>query len=121
MKRILILVLLLAASGPATAAFYTTDYLKQLIDSCSALPETFEATPENFSRTKDCGLSTGYILGVYDALNIIADRSLCFPGTVQTEQVFAAVEKWMEKHPERLQESADKSVQAAIRETWSCR
>jgi len=120
MKRILILTVLLLASGQAGAAFYGTDYLKQLIDSCNSLPETFDVSQENITRVKDCGLSTRYILGIYDVLNVIADRSKCFPETVQSEQVLAVVENWIENHPEQWHQSADKSVHSAFSEAWSC-
>jgi len=120
MKQFLILTALLLASGQAGAAFYSTDYLKQLIDSCNSLPDTFDINGENFARIKDCGLSTGYILGVFDSLNVMADRSRCFPGTVQSEQVVTAVENWIQNHPERIQEPADKSINSAISEAWFC-
>jgi len=120
MKRFLIITALLLASGQAGAAFYSTAYLKQLADNCNALPETFEANKANFARVKDCGLSTGYILGVFDALKVTADRSRCLPGTVQSEQVVAAVENWIGKHPERHHQPADKSVNSAVSEAWGC-
>ena len=120
MKRFLIFTVLLLASGQASAAFYSTGYLKQLLDSCNALPETFEANRENFSHIKDCGLSTGYILGVYDALHVMADRSHCFPGTIQSEQVIEAVENWIRSNPDRGHEPADRTVNAALSETWRC-
>jgi hypothetical protein len=107
-------------SGQVSAAFYGTDYLKQLIDSCNSLPETFNADQASFARIKDCGLSTGYILGVFDSLNTIADRSLCFPGTVQSEQVVAAVENWIQNHPEQIHAPANNSVHSAFSEAWSC-
>jgi len=121
MKRTLIFTALLLAWGPASAAFYSTDYLRGLLDSCDALPETFEASPENFTRIKDCGLSTGYILGVFDALDVIADRSKCIPGTVQSEEVVDVVEKWLQNHPERTTGPADKTIESALSEAWSCR
>jgi hypothetical protein len=120
MKRFLIFTALLLASGQAGASFYSTDYLKQLLDSCDALPGTFEANKENFAHVKDCGLSTGYILGVFDNLNIMADRSRCLPHTVQSEQVVAAVEIWIRSNPDRGQEPADRSVNSAITEAWRC-
>lgn len=120
MKRILIVTLLLLASGPVSAAFYSTQYLEQLLENCSSLPATFDASAENFARVKDCGLSTGYILGVFDGLNVISDRSKCIPGTIQSEQVVAAVEKWILEHPERRPEAADKSVSSAFAEAWAC-
>lgn len=120
MKRILIVTLLLLASGPASAAFYSTEYLEQLLQNCSSLEETFDASSENFARVKDCGLSTGYILGVFDGLNVISDRSKCIPGTIQSEQVVAVVENWILKHPERRSEAADKSVRSAFAEAWAC-
>jgi hypothetical protein len=121
MKRFIIITALLLTTGQASAAFYGSDYLKQLIDSCNALPETFDATPENFARVKDCGLSTGYILGVFDSLNVLADRSMCFPEKVQSEQVFSTVETWMQNHPERMHQSANKSVRQALGDSWSCK
>ncbi|MFC1720262.1 Rap1a/Tai family immunity protein [Pseudomonadota bacterium] len=120
MKRFLILTALLLASGQADAAFYSTSYLKQLLDSCNALPGTFEANKENFSSIKDCGLSTGYILGVFDNLNVMADRSRCFPHSLKSEQVVAAVENWIRNNPDRGQEPADRSVNSAISEAWRC-
>jgi hypothetical protein len=120
MKRTLILTVLLLASEHASAAFYSTDYLKQLIDSCNSLPEVFDANQENISRVKDCGLSTGYIIGIYDALKVITDRSKCFSGTLQSEQVFTVVENWIQSHPDQGHESADKSVTSALSEAWSC-
>ncbi len=120
MKHTFILFALLLACSTANAAFYSTDYLKRLLDSCDALPETFEASPENFTRIKDCGLSTGYILGVFDALDVIADRSKCIPGTVQSEHVVGVVEKWLQNHPERTTGPADRAIESALSEAWSC-
>ena len=120
MKRVLILTGLLLASTQVSAAFYGTEYLKQLINSCNSLPDTFDANQENITRVKDCGLSTGYILGIFDALNVIADKSKCFPEAVQSEQVFSVVENWLQNHPEQWHESADKSVTFALSEAWSC-
>jgi hypothetical protein len=120
MKRFIIITALLLTTGQAGAAFYGSDYLKQLIDSCNALPETFDASAENFARVKDCGLSTGYILGVFDSLNVLADRSFCFPEKVQSGQVVATVENWMQNHPERMNQPADKSVRQALGDAWSC-
>jgi hypothetical protein len=120
MKRFLILTALLLASGPAGAAFYSTGYLKQLMDSCNALPETFEANKENFVSIKDCGLSTGYVLGVFDALNVMANSSRCFTRTIQSEQVVAAVENWIRNNPDRSHEPADRSVNSALSEAWRC-
>jgi len=120
MHRILILTLCLMASVQAGAAFYSTAYLKQLIDSCNSLPDTFDASPENFARVKDCGLSTGYILGIYDELDVVADRTKCIPGTLSTAQAITVVENWIQNHPERLQDSADKSVESALNDAWSC-
>jgi hypothetical protein len=120
MKRFLILAFLLLASGQAGAAFYSTTYLKQLLDSCHTLPETFEATKENFARIKDCGLSTGYILGVFDSLNVMADRSRCLPQTIQSEQVVTAVENWIGNNPDRGLDPADRSVNSAVSAAWRC-
>lgn len=120
MKRILVLTIMLLASGQASAAFYGTDYLKQLLDSCNLLTDPFDANQENFTRVKDCGLSTGYILGIWDARNVTSDRSKCFPATLPSEQVVAMVENWIKNHPERWQDSADKSVNSALSEAWSC-
>ena len=120
MKRFLILALLLLASGQAGAAFYSTGYLKPLLDSCNALPETFEANKENFARIKDCGLSTGYILGVFDSLKVMADRSRCVPQTVQSEQVVTAVENWIGNNPDSGLEPADRSVNSAVSAAWRC-
>lgn len=122
MKRILMLLLLLSLSVSTTAgaAFYDTEYLNRLIDSCNALPETFEANAENFARVKDCGLSTGYILGIYDALDVMADRSKCPPGTLQSAQAVEAVGNWIRNHPEQSKSPADKSVRLALEQTWSC-
>jgi len=120
MKRFIIITALLLTAAQANAAFYGSDYLKRLLDSCDALPETFDVSPENFDRVKDCGLSTGYILGVLDSLDALADRSMCFPGTVPSEQVVAAVDTWLKNHPERIHQAASKSVRQALVETWSC-
>ena len=120
MKQILFLTVILLASAPASAAFYSTDYLKQLIDSCNSLPDTFDANQENITRVKDCGLSTGYILGIFDELNVITDKSKCFPEALQSEQVFSVVENWLQNHPERRHESADKSVNSAFSAAWPC-
>ncbi len=120
MKQLLILTVLLLVSWQTNAAFYSTGYLGQLLDSCNALPDTFNADSENFARVKDCGLSTGYILGVFDSLNVIADRSRCFPEAVRSEQVIAAVDHWIQKHPGSDLEPADKSVNFALNETWRC-
>ena len=120
MKRILSVFLLILISVQASAAFYTTEYLKGLIDSCNAMPETFDATLENFARVKDCGLSTGYILGIYDESNVISDRSKCFPETLQSEDVVRVVEHWLQAHPESWQQPADRSVSSALGEGWLC-
>jgi hypothetical protein len=120
MKRYLLFTLFFLASGGVDAAFYSTEYLKGLIESCNSLPEIFDATPENFARIKDCGLSTGFILGVFDSLNAVSDRSLCLPGTIESEQVVATVGAWIQAHPERLQTGADDSVRAAVHEAWTC-
>lgn len=120
MQRLLMVALFLLVSGQAGAAFYSTEYLKKLMDNCSSLPETFEASSENFDRVKDCGLSTGYILGVFDSARLIADPSRCFPRTVESEQLVSAVYGWIRSHPERVHQPADKSVMAAINESWSC-
>jgi len=121
MKRVLLFTALLLAWGSANAAFYSTGYLRGLLNSCAALPGTFEASPENFTRIKDCGLSTGYILGVFDALDVIADRSKCIPETVQSEEVVVVVEKWLKNHPEQTTSPADKAIESAFNEAWSCR
>jgi len=120
MKRYLLFTLIFLASGGVDAAFYDTGYLKRLIESCNSLPETFDTTPENFARIKDCGLSTGFILGVFDSLNAVSDRSLCLPGTIKSEQVVATVGAWIQAHPEQLQTRADDSVRAAVFEAWAC-
>lgn len=120
MKRFLILAALLLTSGQASAIYYSSEYLQKLLDNCSSLPETFDASSENFDRVKDCGLSTGYILGVFDSLKLIADKSRCFPRTVESGQLVSAVYGWIQSHPERIHQAADKSVIAAINETWSC-
>lgn len=120
MKWIFLVVLLMLAPGTAGAAFYSTAYLKSLIDNCNSLPETFEANQESFTKTKDCGLSTGYILGIYDALNVMADSSRCFPATLSSSQAVTVVEQWISNHPESAHDSADNSVQAAMNEAWSC-
>jgi hypothetical protein len=120
MKRFIIVTALLLITAQANAAFYGSGYLKQLLDNCNALPQTFDASPENFDRVKDCGLSTGYILGVFDSLDALADRSMCFPGTVASEQVVDAVDTWLRNHPERIQQAASKSVRQALIENWSC-
>jgi len=120
MKRFIIITALLLTAVQADAAFYGSDYLKRLLDSCNALPEIFDASPKNFDRVKDCGLSTGYILGVFDSLDALADRSMCFPGTVPSEQVVAAVDTWLQNHPESINQAASKSVHQALVETWSC-
>lgn len=120
MKKPLILTVLLLASGPAAAAFYDTAYLGRLIENCNALPDTFDVTPENVSRIKDCGLSTGYILGVFDALRVISSRSMCLPGTVTSEHIVSEVDDWIAKHPERAGAPADQSVNSALIEAWTC-
>lgn len=120
MKKILLSAMLLVISAQASAAFYSTAYLKQLLDSCSALPETFDATPENFSRIKDCGLSTGYILAIYDASDVMADRTRCPPRTLQSEQAVAVVSTWINSHPDQWNASADQSVKSALGDVWSC-
>lgn len=120
MRNVFILTALMLAATPASAAFYSTQYLKQLMDSCNKLPETFEASTESFSRVKDCGLSTGYILGVVDALNIMADGSICLPRTLPSEQAVLAVDRWIQKNPERLPYPADQSVRSALADNWSC-
>jgi len=120
MKRILIVTALLLASGTACPAFYSTGYLAGLLESCGSLPETFEANQENITRVKDCGLSTGYILGIYDANNALSDRAKCFPSTLPSEQAVAAVENWIRQHPERSADPADQSVRTALDEAWTC-
>lgn len=121
MKRISIIALCLLAPAWANAAFYDTAYLGRLLGSCDALPETFEATAENFGRIKDCGLSTGYILGVYDTMHVMADRSLCLPSTLPTEQAVGVVDSWIRSHPERAGNPAEQSVRSALKEAWSCK
>lgn len=121
MQKILVLTLFLIVSGHAGAAYYDTQYLKQLLDSCDALAETFDANQENFSRIKDCGLSTGYILGVFDALDVMAERSKCLPDTLASEQAVGVVERWIREHPERAHGPADKAIEAALDEAWGCR
>jgi len=120
MKWILMLCLTFIISAPAGAAFYDTAYLKQLIESCNSLPETFDATAENFARVKDCGLSTGYILGIYDALDVMADRSKCLPATLPSEQAVVVVANWIRSHPETTGRPADETVRFAFGEAWSC-
>ena len=120
MKRISIIALCLLAPAWANAAFYDTAYLGRLLGSCDALPETFEATAENFERIKDCGLSTGYILSVYDTLHVMADRSLCLPSSLAAEQAVAVVDTWIRNHPERAGNPAEESVRSALQAAWSC-
>ncbi len=120
MKKILLSTLLLIVSAHASAAFYSTAYLMQLLDSCNALPETFDATAENISRIKDCGLSTGYILAIYDASNVMADRSKCPPRTLQSEQAVRVVGEWIKNHPEQWNASADHTIESALSDAWSC-
>jgi hypothetical protein len=119
-KRILLLAFLFLSPCLAGAAYYDTAYLKSLINNCNSLPETFDAKQENFVKIKDCGLSTGYILGIYDALNVMADSSKCLPATLPSAQAVAVVEKWINSHPEHAHDSADNSVRAAMNEAWSC-
>ena len=120
MKLILMLVALLLTSTPAAAEYYRTEYLKKLLDNCSALSESFDASTENFQRVKDCGLSSGYILGIFDSRNVISDRSKCFPSPLQSEEVIAVVETWLRNHPEQRHEPADESVMAAFKDAWRC-
>ena len=120
MKRILILAALLLSPAPGQAAYYSSDYLRGLLDNCNALPETFAATPESFASVKDCGLSTGYILGVVDALGLVNDRKLCFPRTIRSEELVAAVQRWIHGHPDQVNRPADEAVDAAVRSAWAC-
>jgi hypothetical protein len=120
MKWILFFSLSFLVVAPAGAAFYDTAYLKRLLDNCNSLPESFEASAENFDKIKDCGLSTGYILGIYDALNVMADRSRCPPATLQSEQAVAVVASWIRDHPEQMSKPADKSVRSALDAAWPC-
>jgi hypothetical protein len=120
MKIFLMITALLAISTPAAAEYYSTEYLKKLLDNCSALAEPFDASTENFHRVKDCGLSSGYILGIFDSHNVIADRSKCFPSPLQSEEVVATVETWLRKHPEQQNAPADESVMSAFRQSWPC-
>ena len=120
MRRILMLLLLMLASAELNASYYDTAYLKGLLDNCSALGDTFEANSENFVAVKDCGLSTGYILGVIDESGIINDRSLCFPRSVESEDIIVAVKGWIGQRPERMHEPAEESVVLAVRYAWAC-
>ena len=120
MKWIPIVALFLLTTLPAQAAFYDTAYLQRLLDRCEALPETFEANKDNFDRIKDCGLSTGYILGVYDTLHVMADRSLCLPATLPTAQAVSAVYTWVQNHPDQASSPAEQSIRSALKEAWSC-
>jgi hypothetical protein len=45
---------------------------------------------------------------------------MCFPEKVQSEQVVSTVETWMQDHPERMHQPANKSVRQALGDAWSC-
>jgi len=64
------------------------------------------------------GLSTGYIIGVADAM---ADTLVCMPSNVTVKQTKQVVYKFMKSHPESWNNAANHIVIAALTKAWPCK
>lgn len=66
----------------------------------------------------------GYVLGAFDELQYIqATRKTCFfkvPQHALAPQITDVVKLFLEKHPERRDDSAGSIVFAAVAEAWPC-
>jgi hypothetical protein len=60
----------------------------------------------------------GYIVGAADALS---QNTLCVPPEVDAPHLIDLATKYMEDHPQELQDSADLIVKRALRGTYACK
>jgi hypothetical protein len=63
-------------------------------------------------------LAAGYVIGVHDALS---GSLVCTPPDINQGEVLEQVLTFLNSHPDRLTESADRLVAAALAERWACR
>lgn len=106
-KPSLFVLILILFSSSAQAEFYSGSKLYGFLERDMRGASDFEA-----------GVSTGYVLGVYDSL---AGILVCSPEGVTVRQVKQIVFNYMQQHPESWDKSADFSVIAAVREVWPCK
>lgn len=66
----------------------------------------------------NAGLSTGYVIGVADAM---ADTLVCMPPNVTVKQTKQVVYKFMKAHPDSWNNAANRIVAAALKNTWPCK
>jgi hypothetical protein len=114
MKRALIAAVLVAcATSPAMAATGTDD-----VEGCR-----FAA---NGSKTSDydlvygAGLCTGIVEGLMWSLPVAANKLLCKPKGVTLEQSLKVLVKYMDDHPEELQERTEQLATSAFIKAWPC-
>jgi hypothetical protein len=63
-------------------------------------------------------LAAGYVIGVHDALS---GSLVCTPPDITQGEVIKQALTFLNSHEDRLTESADRLVAAALAERWACR
>ncbi len=105
-----------------------------LMDSAFALPYTGMDLSEKCNHDNDsprfepypAGLCDGYIAGVLDLTQAVLaitknKSSVCIPNGVTLGQVTKIVKKYLNNHPERLNEQAVELIAAALNEAFPCK
>ena len=95
----------------------------QLKEICASLDETTEKLVLN-ELPFNAGLCLGYITSYIDSwfFNVFftPNKTVCMPDNVSNKQIIAIVKKWLNDHPEKLNEFAHQNISDALRDTFPC-
>lgn len=72
---------------------------------------------DDSTETVRDAVAFGYVIGVHDALS---GSVICSGDNVTQGQVVQVVLKYMRQNPEKLDQSADRVITAALKAVWPC-
>jgi hypothetical protein len=116
MKKYFFILILLISSLQLNFAYENGNWLYHKGLKYKKL-ENGKIRTNNFDSSIDIGLYSGYIIGVTDTWYGIL---FCPSSHVTNEQIFDIVFKYLDKYPEKRNDSADHLIVEALQKIWPC-
>jgi len=88
-----------------------------------------DTLPHGVEQATDMGYCAGYVAGVMDDENLWKNLEphgqavhYCLPEEgIPMRQVMRVIKKWLDEHPEHLNERADMLIHAALLQAFTCK
>jgi hypothetical protein len=112
-RAFLVLLLLLGATSSAMAFTGTND-----VEGCRAAASGIKTS--DYELVFAAGLCTGIVEGLMWSLPVAANKILCKPEGMTIGQELKVLVKYMDDHPEELQESTMQLATSAFIKAWPC-